>query len=252
MAAATAAALGSRLGVVGTIAGAACAQCRLRHRGQPLHELHGPRRRTRSCSCAHAGAPTAPTAPTASRWRWCARRWWRRPDRTDDAPGPRHDRVPSSPIAAAFLTGLQLATGAQVTGTDLGGRTSAGAWSTPLPLRVRTRLSRTPSAPRDRAPPARRRARPARPPRPDRPLGQVPAPDRARVGRGRHPDRHRDARPGDFRALGRREHGDRSPRQLHARRARPRPLPEAHGIRHTAYGIRHRRPSARWLRRRSA
>jgi len=52
--------------------------------------------------------------------------WWRRPDRVTT----RRVLVTTGAvfaIAAAFLTGLQLATGAQVTGTDLGGRTSAGA-----------------------------------------------------------------------------------------------------------------------------
>jgi len=119
MAAATAAALGSRLGVVGTIAGAAV-----------LSVVSAIAANVYTTSMARAkdavvlvrsrrGADTLQVEVVRERW-------WRRADRTTTR------RVLATTaavfaIAAAFLTGLQLATGAQVTGTNLGGRASAGA-----------------------------------------------------------------------------------------------------------------------------
>ncbi len=119
MAAATAAALGSRLGVVGTIAGAAV-----------LSVVSAIAAHVYTTSMARAkdavvlvrsrrGADTLQVEVVRERW-------WRRADRTTTR------RVLATTaavfaVAAAFLTGLQLATGAQVTGTNLGGRASAGA-----------------------------------------------------------------------------------------------------------------------------
>ncbi|MGO4604236.1 hypothetical protein [Terrabacter sp. 2YAF2] len=119
MAAATAAALGSRLGVVGTIAGAAV-----------LSVVSAIAAHVYTTSMARAkdavvlvrsrrGADTLQMEVVRERW-------WRRADRTTTR------RVLATTaavfaVAAAFLTGLQLATGAQVTGTTLGGRASAGA-----------------------------------------------------------------------------------------------------------------------------
>lgn len=115
MAAATAAALGSRLGVVGTIAGAAVLSI--------VSAI--------AASLYTSSMTRAKDAVVLVRSRTGAvaivdQGWWKRPDRATTR------RVLATTaavfvIAAAFLAGLQLATGAQVTGTDLGGRASARA-----------------------------------------------------------------------------------------------------------------------------
>ncbi|GAA2151475.1 hypothetical protein FHX52_0534 [Humibacillus xanthopallidus] len=140
-AAATAAALGSRLGVVGTIAGAAvlslisavaaslytASMTRARdavvlvrsRRGDleevPLYAVEPPEIDT-DVAVGPAADPHPPRSPA----------WWRRVDRAST----RRVLVTTGAlfaIAAAFLTGLQLATGAQVTGTSIGGRVSAAS-----------------------------------------------------------------------------------------------------------------------------
>lgn len=119
MAAATAAALGSRLGVVGTIAGAAV----LSVVSAIAASLY-----TNSMARAKDAFPLVRSRGGVDvvEPKLVRERWWRRADRTTTR------RVLAATaavfaIAAAFLTGVQLTTGAQVTGTDLGGRASAGA-----------------------------------------------------------------------------------------------------------------------------
>lgn len=119
MAAATAAALGSRLGVVGTIAGAAV-----------LSVVSAIAANVYTTSMARAKDAVvlvrSRRGTDSLQVEVVRERWWRRADRTTTR------RVLATTaavfaVAAAFLTGLQLATGAQVTGTNLGGRTTAGA-----------------------------------------------------------------------------------------------------------------------------
>lgn len=122
MAAATAAALGSRLGVVGTIAGAAVLSVVSAIAGS-LYTNSMSRARDvvlllRSRRDSTAGRP-APAVPVRVGRGWC------RPDLA----ARRRTLATAGAVfalAAAFLAGLQLATGAPVTGTDLGGRTAAG------------------------------------------------------------------------------------------------------------------------------
>jgi hypothetical protein len=144
-AAATAAALGSRLGVVGTIAGAAVlslisavaaslytasmtrardAVVLVRSRRGDLQEV--------PVSALEAPEPledlarVAPRRPTEPRGHQDRQRWWTRLDRSTT----RRVLVTTGAlfaIAAAFLTGLQLTTGAQVTGTTIGGRVSTAS-----------------------------------------------------------------------------------------------------------------------------
>ena len=128
-AAATAAALGSRLGVVGTIAGAAVlslisavaaslytasmtrardAVVLVRTRRGDVEEVPLSMMEPQVTTTALGSQPT----------------WWRRPDRLT----ARRLLVTTGAvfaIAAAFLAGLQLATGAQVTGTSIGSGVAA-------------------------------------------------------------------------------------------------------------------------------
>ena len=118
MAAATAAALGSRLGVVGTIAGAAV----LSVISAIAASLY-----TNSMARAKEAVVLVRSRRGAdgTDLEVVRETWWRRPDRTTT----RRVLVTTGAvfvIAAAFLTGLQLATGAQVTGTDLGVRAERG------------------------------------------------------------------------------------------------------------------------------
>lgn len=119
LAAATAAALGSRLGVVGTIAGAAVLSVVSATAASLYTNSMARAKEAVVLVRSRRGADGVEMAVVRERW-------WRRPDRTTMR------RVLATTaavfaIAAAFLTGLQLATGAQVTGTNLGGRASAGA-----------------------------------------------------------------------------------------------------------------------------
>ncbi|MBC9821255.1 hypothetical protein [Terrabacter sp. MAHUQ-38] len=112
MAAATAAALGSRLGVVGTIAGAAV-----------LSIVSAIAASLYTNSMARAKDAVVLVRSRSGAVALVDQRRWKRPDRATTR------RVLAATaavfvIAAAFLAGLQLATGARVTGTDLGGRTS--------------------------------------------------------------------------------------------------------------------------------
>lgn len=113
MVAATAAALGSRLGVVGTIAGAAV----LSIVSAIAASLY---------TNSMARAKDAVVLVRSRRGGVAVEEgWWRRPDRATTR-RLLATTVAVFAIAAAFLTGLQLATGARVTGTDLGGRVAAG------------------------------------------------------------------------------------------------------------------------------
>lgn len=122
MAAATAAALGSRLGVVGTIAGAAVLSVVSAIAGA-LYTNSMARARevvvlVRSRRDIALGRPGLALPARA-------RQGWSRPDRAT----ARRALATTGAVfalAAAFLAGLQLATGAPVTGTNLGGRTAAG------------------------------------------------------------------------------------------------------------------------------
>jgi hypothetical protein len=110
MAAATAAALGSRLGVVGTIAGAAV-----------LSIVSAIAASLYTNSMARAKDAVVLVRSRSGGVAVVDQGWWKRPDRATTR------RVLATTaavflIAAAFLAGLQLATGAHVTGTDLGGR----------------------------------------------------------------------------------------------------------------------------------
>ena len=119
MAAATAAALGSRLGVVGTITGAAV-----------LSVVSAIAANLYTTSMARAKDAVvlvrSRRGADGLQVEVVRERWWRRPDRTTTR-RVLATTVAVFAVAAAFLTGLQLATGAQVTGTNLGGRSSAGA-----------------------------------------------------------------------------------------------------------------------------
>ncbi|GAA2748277.1 hypothetical protein GCM10009868_40680 [Terrabacter aerolatus] len=122
MAAATAAALGSRLGVVGTIAGAAVLSVVSATAASLYTNSMARAKEAVVLVRSRRGVDGAEVAVVTER-RW---RGWRRPDR------PTTRRVLATTaavfaIAAAFVTGVQLTTGAQVTGTNLGGRTAAGA-----------------------------------------------------------------------------------------------------------------------------
>lgn len=113
MAAATAAALGSRLGVVGTIAGAAV-----------LSIVSAIAASLYTNSMARAKDAVVLVRSRSGGVVLADQGWWKRPDRATTR------RVLATTaavflIAAAFLAGLQLATGARVTGTDLGGRASS-------------------------------------------------------------------------------------------------------------------------------
>ena len=119
MAAATAAALGSRLGVVGTIAGAAVLSI-ISATAASLYTNSMARAREAVVLVRSRRGPDGVDVEVVRET------WWRRPDRAT----ARRVLVTTGAvfaIAAAFLSGLQLATGARVTGTDLGGRSSAGA-----------------------------------------------------------------------------------------------------------------------------
>ncbi|NUR16885.1 MAG: hypothetical protein HOQ13_11320, partial [Dermatophilaceae bacterium] len=124
MAAATAAALGSRLGVVGTIAGAAVLSVVSAIAGTVYTNSMARARDAvvlvRSRRGVVPGRPT-PAVPLLAASPML-RRGWSRPDR----PTGRRALLTAGAVfalAAAFLAGLQLATGAPVTGTNLGGRT---------------------------------------------------------------------------------------------------------------------------------
>jgi hypothetical protein len=132
-AAATAAALGSRLGVVGTIAGAAvlslisavaaslytASMTRARDAVVLLRTRRGGLEEVPLSMVEPPESAAAPSAPAP-------RAWWPRLDRATT----RRVLVTTGAlfaISAAFLTGLQLATGAQVTGTSIGSRVSAAS-----------------------------------------------------------------------------------------------------------------------------
>ena len=129
-AAATAAALGSRLGVVVTIAGAAVLSL-VSAVAASLYTASMTRARdavvlVRSRRGDLEEVPLAAVEPHVAPSSLSPQTWWRRPDRATTR------RVLATTgavfaIAAAFLTGLQLATGAQVTGTSIGGGVSAAA-----------------------------------------------------------------------------------------------------------------------------
>jgi hypothetical protein len=138
-AAATAAALGSRLGVVGTITGAAVlslisavaaslyttsmARARdavvlVRSRRGDLQEV--PLSSVEPLEAGYDATPATDRGATAPAPPW----------RPFDRAATRRVLVTTGAlfaIAAAFLTGLQLATGAPVTGTSIGGRVSAAS-----------------------------------------------------------------------------------------------------------------------------
>jgi hypothetical protein len=114
MAAATAAALGSRLGVMGTIIGAAVGSV-VTAVAASLYTNSMSRAREAIVAARSYGRGLA-DAPRAD--------WWRGPDRA----ATRRMLATTAAvfaIAAAFLTGLQLATGAPVTGTTIGTRSAA-------------------------------------------------------------------------------------------------------------------------------
>ena len=114
MAAATAAALGSRLGVMGTIVGAAVGSV-VTAVAASIYTTSMSRARE-AVAAARAYSRGLDETPRPE--------WWRRPDTA----ATRRILVTTGAIfaiAAAFLTGLQLATGAPVTGTDLGSRSAA-------------------------------------------------------------------------------------------------------------------------------
>lgn len=125
LAAATAAGLGSRLGVVGTITGAAVGSV-ITAVAASVYTTSMTRARdvllaTRALGRRDAAVPRLD--------------WWRVTDRT------RARRLLATTglvflVAAAFLTGLQLATGASVTGTSIGTRAQAA------PVREAARPSR--------------------------------------------------------------------------------------------------------------
>ena len=123
MAAATAAALGSRLGVVGTIAGAAVLSVVSAIAGSLYTNSMSRARDVVLLVRSRRDLPSGrPVVAIPARMR----RGWSGPDRAT-----RRRTLATAgavfALAAAFLAGLQLATGAPVTGTDLGGRTAAGA-----------------------------------------------------------------------------------------------------------------------------
>jgi hypothetical protein len=130
-AAATAAALGSRLGVVGTIAGAAVLSL-ISAIAASLYTASMARARdavvlvrTRRGDLEELPLSTV-EPPEATMGRRAHPTWWRRPDRATT----RRMLVTTGAVfavAAAFLTGLQLATGTQVTGTSIGGAVSAAS-----------------------------------------------------------------------------------------------------------------------------
>jgi hypothetical protein len=130
-AAATAAALGSRLGVVGTIAGAAVLSL-ISAIAASLYTASMARARdavvlvrTRRGDLEEVPLSTV-EPPEATMGRRAHPTWWRRPDRATT----RRMLVTTGAVfavAAAFLTGLQLATGTQVTGTSIGGAVSAAS-----------------------------------------------------------------------------------------------------------------------------
>ena len=134
MAAATAAALGSRLGVVGTITGAAVLSV-ISAIAANVYTNSMARAReavvvVRSRRLADGSVQVATervAAPMADARR---PRWWQRPDR----PTTRRLLLTAGAVfavAAAFVTGLQLTTGAQVTGTDIGPRTTVRSVPSP-------------------------------------------------------------------------------------------------------------------------
>ncbi|WP_404387346.1 hypothetical protein [Humibacillus xanthopallidus] len=124
-AAATAAALGSRLGVVGTIAGAAVLSL-ISAVAASLYTASMTRARdavvlvrTRRGDLEEVPLSTVEPQVTTTDAPTAQPTWWGRPDRLT----ARRLLVTSGAvfaIAAAFLAGLQLATGAQVTGTSIG------------------------------------------------------------------------------------------------------------------------------------
>lgn len=126
MAAATAAALGSRLGVVGTIAGAAVLSV-ISAVAASLYTGSMARAREVVVLVRNRRGELEPaTADEQTRWSPIPRQRLRRPDRATTR------RVLATAgavfaLAAAFVTGLQLTTGAQVTGTSIGGRAVAGS-----------------------------------------------------------------------------------------------------------------------------
>lgn len=126
MAAATAAALGSRLGVVGTIAGAAVLSV-ISAVAASLYTGSMARAREVVVLVRNRRGELEPAAADEQpRWSPAPRQRLRRPDRATTR------RILATTgavfaLAAAFVTGLQLTTGAQVTGTSIGGRAVAGS-----------------------------------------------------------------------------------------------------------------------------
>ncbi|MER7070995.1 hypothetical protein [Terrabacter sp. NPDC000476] len=125
MAAATAAALGSRLGVVGTIAGAAVLSV-ISAVAASLYTGSMARAREVVVLVRNRRGELEPATADEPRWSPAPRQRLRRPDRATTR------RILATTgavfaLAAAFVTGLQLTTGAQVTGTSIGGRAVAGS-----------------------------------------------------------------------------------------------------------------------------
>lgn len=136
MAAATAAALGSRLGVVGTIAGAAVGSV-VTATAASLYT--GSMARAREVLVATRAMGRVPTTVTRPEW-------WRLPDRA----GTRRLLATTGVVflvAAGFLAGLQLATGTSVTGTSIGTRQAGRVVETPKEQSDTEGTSTTPTAP---------------------------------------------------------------------------------------------------------
>ncbi|WP_076260911.1 hypothetical protein [Intrasporangium flavum] len=115
LAAATAAALGSRLGLLGTIAGAAIGSVVTAVAANLYTNSMARAREAMVLARAYNRGTVASRRPE----------WWRLPDRA----GARRLIATTGAlfaVAAAFLTGVQLTTGAQVTGTTIG-RSAAAA-----------------------------------------------------------------------------------------------------------------------------
>ena len=115
LAAATAAALGSRLGLLGTIAGAAIGSVITAVAANLYTNSMARAREAVVLARAYNRGAVESRRPD----------WWRLPDRT----GTRRLLATTGvlfAVAAAFLTGVQLTTGAEVTGTTIGRSAAAG------------------------------------------------------------------------------------------------------------------------------
>jgi hypothetical protein len=115
LAAATAAALGSRLGLLGTIAGAAIGSVVTAVAANLYTNSMARAREAVALARAYNRGAVGSRRPE----------WWRLPDRA----GTRRLLATAGvlfAVAAAFLTGVQLTTGAEVTGTTIGRGAAAG------------------------------------------------------------------------------------------------------------------------------